>query len=699
MIAESQTARPSGSTAWWLRVGAMLLAVAAVGLPINELFGYALLVAAAIAIFSGTISARPEVWLAAIVAVTAGIAVRLAVAPPPIEEGHNVFLADGAKRPLERFLPADVHAVLQAAFDARYPPERRCDAAVPGCWRGDGFPDRAFAFSADGAIDRPAHSRRVGGIDFSDPVWLRLGVINERFYNWYGTNDLERATRDRRFFMGFRRWHLTMPWYVMYRFPTALTGSALCWRGTVLWENEQGRFDPIRHADMACRNLAPTDAGRRIFGVAIEPGSLAMRLKPTTEIRLRQFAGTATALVSVAALLLLLVRLRPRDAITPSVLLALALVVIAVDDLSFVGGLRPFDGGDDGLFYTGVGRQILESLLDGDLRAALIGGEPVFYYGGPGLRYLRALEMLLFGDTNLGYLSLILILPVIVYALMRRFLPASWVWPMALIFVAVPIGEVFGSSFFHYAKWAARGFADPAAHIFFLCGLLVIAGATREGPSPRFAAALGGGLLMALAVFVKPIVSPMVAVILGGAGLAALAQRQWSRLAGLCLGFAPFLVMPLHNWYFGQALVLFSTNMYLPEAQPMPPSAYWAALGELVRLDLHGEHLVRALRHNATWLSGPSELVPLVPLHLAAVAIVVHVAACGRGFDPWLRLLAVAAIAQYAAAMIFLSAPRYHYAMWLITGLVVGAFVHAVGLPWLRRRPVLRLQRPANRDA
>ena len=60
--------------------------------------------------------------------------------------------------------------------------------------------------------------------------------------------------------------------------------------------------------------------------------------------------------------------------------------------------------------------------MHGDIFAALRGHESVYYYGGPGLRYWRALEMLVFGDTNLGYLSLVLLLPMIVLGLFKRYL-------------------------------------------------------------------------------------------------------------------------------------------------------------------------------------------------------------------------------------------------------------------------------------
>jgi len=135
-------------------------------------------------------------------------------------------------------------------------------------------------------------------------------------------------------------------------------------------------------------------------------------------------------LAAVAALIGTLVRVRTGRMLVPAILIGLSMLVIAVDDASFLGGLRPFDGGDDGLFYDGVGRVILQKLLAGDFYGALEGGENVFYYGGPGLRYFRALEHVVFGESYLGYLSLVLLFPFLAYALFRRFLPEPW--PLAL---------------------------------------------------------------------------------------------------------------------------------------------------------------------------------------------------------------------------------------------------------------------------
>ena len=665
-----------------LKLAALAMAVAVVGLPVNNATDYALLAASAIFIFSGAVRVQKSAWLAAVAVAALAIAAQLVLAPPRIDEGHNVFLPGGGA--LERGLPADVYRHLAEEFDRQYPPTKRCKAPTEGCWLGHGFPDRPFAFSADGIFNKSDMSRSVTELDFSDPVWLRLSFINDMRYNWYPGSDVQRASRDRRFWMGVHRWHLTMPWFEMIRLPAAYAGGQLCWRGDVMWEGAEARF-ALWRGD-GCRVIEPADAGRRVVGVGIVPESLAMRLEPPLAVRLLLLGKGLLALAGVAVLALLLIRFEPRRAILPFLLVGLSALVIAIDDASFLGGMRPFDGGDDGLFYDGVAQRMLQHLLAGDVRGFLEGGEAIFYYGGPGLRYFRALEHLVFGDSYLGYLTLVLLLPFAALALFRRFLPASWALALTLMFIAVPLGELFGSTFIDYAKWAARGFADPAAYIFFIAGLALLVEAPAPAVGGKFVPALFGSLLLALGIAMKPIIAPAAAVFLGGAGLYALYRRQWPRLAGLCLGFLPVFSIALHNWVFGHALVLFSANAAHPQVLVMPPSAYAAALYELATFNFSGGNLTRALLQIPNWLSGPAETYWTVPLNAAGVAILAYVVVRGSPFDPWLRLIGAAALAQHAVALFYVATARYHFLTWFLTMLVVMVFCCQVGFDWLCRR-------------
>ncbi len=680
MILSSASRNPDGL---WRKLAALLLAIAALGLPINDLYRYALLVLAAVAILAGSVSRDRVAWFIAIAIVALTAFGQTHFPAPRIEEGHNVFIVGGRDSALERGLPAEAFRVMAAEFDARYPPDKRCEPTAFGCWRGQGFPDRAFAFSADAIYQRVPYSRRVTGIDFGDPVWQRLGFINERQYNWTGPSDIQRGKRQSRFPTLLHPWRLTMPFFVMYRLPAAFVGSRLCWQGEVLWEGADERFTRWQHLELSCRPIEAEDVGRRIFGVSIAT-PLAMSLESTFDIQLRRLVEPGLALVGICAVLLLLVRWRRGQLVLPLALIGLSLLVVLLNDASFIGGIRPFDGGDDGLVYEGTARRIVQQLLAGDFAAALEGGEKVYYYGGPGLRYVRALEHFIFGDSFLGYLSLVLALPFIVLALFRRFFSIRTALVLALIFVAVPVGALFGTTFFHYAKWAVRGFADPAAAIVFLAGLVVLLGRNPAVPDPRFAPALGAGVLFALALWLRPNLAPGAAVLLGGAGLAALWHGEFRRLAGLCVGFAPVFGMALHNWVFGHAFVLFSSNITEPANFPTPPSLYLIALGDLIRLDFAAGNISHIVRQWIGLLSGPTGSALMVPLNVAALYVVVRSGLDRRG-EPWLRAVAVAALALHSVALFYPPTDRYHYLAWFLTFLVCVCWMRVEGFDMLRR--------------
>ncbi len=310
----------------WRKLAVLLLAVAAVGLPINSLGGYALLTVLAVVTFSGEVRLDGRAWLAALAIVAVAIAGQIMLAPPRIDEGHNVFLPGGPNRALEKGLPAEVYRHMAVEFDKQYPPAKRCAPSVPGCWLGGGFPDRTFAFSADGIFHKSDLSRSVTEIDFSDPVWLRLGFINEAKYNWYPISDVQRSQRNRQFWMGLDRWRLTMPWFEMIRLPAAMVGGELCWRGELMWEGAGEHFS--LWPGQGCRTIEPADAGRRIVGIAIKPDSLAMVFTPPWQVRLLQFASWALSLAAAFGLVVALVRFKARRMVLPLILIGLSVVVV-----------------------------------------------------------------------------------------------------------------------------------------------------------------------------------------------------------------------------------------------------------------------------------------------------------------------------------------------------------------------------------
>ncbi|HEY6859491.1 MAG TPA: hypothetical protein VI358_06870, partial [Pseudolabrys sp.] len=304
----------------WRKVGALVLAVGVIGLPINNFSDYTLLVILAVAIFCGEVRAGLRAWTAAVAIVAVAALGQALLSPPRIEEGHNVFVPSAA---LERGLPRDVYRYMTANFDTQYP--QQCDPKKFGCWQNGGLPNSTFAFSADGIWRKTDFSRMVGGVEFSDPVWLRPSFVNELRYNWTTDNDVKRGTRDRRFWMGWHRWHLTMPWFELIRLPVGYAGGELCWRGTVMWEGEGEHFAAI--TDDGCRSIQAADLGKRVIGIGIKPGTLAMRLVPPWSVRLTNFGRGILLLAAATSLIAILVRVRPRRMIVPVVIIVLSVLV------------------------------------------------------------------------------------------------------------------------------------------------------------------------------------------------------------------------------------------------------------------------------------------------------------------------------------------------------------------------------------
>src|SRR4051812_18508441 len=181
-----------------LRLGVLLLAVAVLGLPINSLFKYGLLLAIAVPLFVGAV--RPQIarWIGAIALACLVTAVNALWPAPRIDQGFNLFLP-GPNLAETSGLPTDVAQALTSQFNAQYPPEKGCTDRSRPCWRPARTPrEDGFSFSADAIHDHAAFSRRVMDIGFSDPVDLRLGFVNDLEHNWPDdASDIKRFERDR----------------------------------------------------------------------------------------------------------------------------------------------------------------------------------------------------------------------------------------------------------------------------------------------------------------------------------------------------------------------------------------------------------------------------------------------------------------------------------------------------------------------
>ena len=107
------------------------------------------------------------------------------------------------------------------------------------------------------------------------------------------------------------------------------------------------------------------------------------------------------------------------------------------------------DGVGDPLLHWGFGKWITESIKLGNLYEAFLGVEKIYYFM-PGYRYFRSLEMVIFGESSiLTYFSVIL-MPSLLYFILRKFLPA--LHSLISIIILLIIVPSYAESVSHYPK-------------------------------------------------------------------------------------------------------------------------------------------------------------------------------------------------------------------------------------------------------
>ncbi|OFW02333.1 MAG: hypothetical protein A3I61_19450 [Acidobacteria bacterium RIFCSPLOWO2_02_FULL_68_18] len=655
-----------------VKLAAAVLLLPAAGPPVLETWEALALAAALFVIVCGT--CRRGWWRIPVAAavVLATLGVKGALPRADIAEGHNSFLLPEDGGPLEQGLPPEVFANWKAQFDALYPEP---EVVVANSWRAlQAGPESLYVRSSD-AIWRPAkYTRQVDTVNFRTLAAFRGGFANKLDENFWA-GDLVRED---------------MPFYVMYELTPASVGSRLRWTGQVFWEGSDGRYEEIRHDRVGERTIEPRDIGKRVYAVFF-PGQqreFEFRLVPSRTLRL---AGWAEALLTLVGLCAVALTIRPRWSAylrTVSLFLVAYYIVIAgfPEPSSARLGKSYLPHGtssDGGLGYEVHGRTMAILVGSGRVVEALQGTEPVFA-STPGMRYVRMVEKLVFGDTNHLLALLIAAVPIVVFSLMRRFIGALPAWVVTAGFVGLPLQHF---SFLQYVTNGRTGSADGIGAGVFLLGLTLVLHHEPATTQRRLAYVYAGGAALAAAMCLRPHIG------LAAAWVASVyAGRSWARkdlpaAFALAAGVSLALWVPLHNWYYGGELNLATRR----EAASLADASWQDLLRapvDVFRGRLDSGAVASARQQITTWLWSPvfsyspssSALQwPERTLRVAALVVTMWVAfawAARRQRAPAdLALVAGAALWAHAAMLVVAGLTQRYLLAWDLSVVVLIIWV------------------------
>jgi hypothetical protein len=576
--------------------------LAVLGLPLDSAGKVVAVVVAVVFLWHGTL--RNEWWRFGLALAIAAVAVTLNAFMPhtAIPVGHNLFLPGVTPDAAIREMPPPVRERMLENFLALHPKSGWCDArrelqrrglesphplktvetyaSMDLCWLNAIVSRAPYAFSPAGLFRNTEYSDVAASLDISGVQNAPLPELHAFDTAWY--------------FWRENRARIDPPIYFVFRITPETVGSRLCSRGHVYFEATRTWQDKVSEV---CKEVVPADVGARVWAYQIRPEDpLVLRLEKSAKLHLWETFRLALAYVAIVAMLLLTTKLDWKRSLSVLAWMGAAAVVIGVRAPALLQGSLKAVNERDPMIYLGLGYDILHALSVGHFSEALRGGESIYLFM-PGLRYLRALELALFGNTSYGYLLLACLLPLVLFKL-AKLAARNAIAAAALLLLFLPyLLRLFGL--------AAQGYAEPAGYLFLLVGIWLFVEKSGASPQSRNKAGqtqrislFAACLAISAAVWVRPNLVLVAVALCALAAADAIRRRCYNRMAIVAIGFAPLLLMPLHNVWFGHELVWLTRAATLSgDTLIVTPATYFGFIADLLRGSYRGTSAHDVLHH------------------------------------------------------------------------------------------------------
>ncbi len=551
-----------------------------IGLPINNHFKLSLFGISLIYISYGHYrnSININILIKSVVCLLMALFIKSNLPQLNILETHNVFLLDQQNINNIDFyrhnLPSQVFKYFSEQFNDNYLISANCDVSQPNCWKAS-VPTNQHSFNAFAADSvwqpKSDNSRSVATINISNRYDAKIGTFNDIKYNFFDppVNNIYREN---------------MPFFIIYKIPKELLGMKLYWQGDVLWpsaaSDNSTTYQLMPHRSLLPKKISDADLEKNIYisGIKNIESPIKIYLEKTIFYRLLELSEKILTIISIFIILNIFFDLNKNK-----FFLIIAAILFQLLNMFFfakplLSGMPILVGGGDGLVFYGYARLMLQNFISGNYLEVLRGLEDSFYYM-PGLRYLRLIELILFGDTFYGYLLFLLFIPIIVFNFLRSILPLK----LSLILIGlffIPWLKYFGFANIAYIKFVLTGYSETLAYgLFLLSSTMIIK--LFNNHSFFIKKFFVANFLLAIAVFLRPnLIIGSTILIFWGTWQLRSKLSVWQIIVTLS-GFSPILFMLWHNIYYANEFAVFTGKKSFYINLITPPATYWHAICEI----------------------------------------------------------------------------------------------------------------------
>jgi hypothetical protein len=502
-----------------------------------------------------------------------------------------------------------------------------------------------FFMTADGYVQGYKDKRIVRTIDIDSGIYsLRSGWINSPHYNFY--YPASPHVRE------------NLPFVVYYEITPQMKGMTLNLEGLLVFE-KNGR---LKIHDPAVKTLALQDLhiGSKLCGFGgqwDERGfnNLKIQLEKTRAYQLYDIARFLSFFFGLGLLFSGLFFIPwTVDFGIESFLLSLSAISFWLDYRHvFRWGIFA-RGGMDGVAHDGYTYWMLEKWAGGNWFEALMSPEKVFYFM-PGMRYVRFMESLLFGNAYILQVTLLIFVPLILYRFFSIFLSRIAAICLVLLTFSYMLNGM-GLSIKLYVKSLLDLYGEGFAYSLLFISLTILAKSIQK---------VGWGLvaffLLAISLSIRPNLAVFVGIIAAIHLFTTTFSRQdWLLRFLMLFGLSPLILIPLHN-VLGGEFVLVTKASQIPENLPLSPGLYFQAIGHL-------------LGFNETFNQSSRFIVHFQHVHSHYIlAWFVCLWLLFKGQTPVLRTFALATFAGLSVHFFYLPELRYLHP-YLTIAIVLGLY-------------------------
>ena len=239
----------------------------------------------------------------------------------------------------------------------------------------------------------------------------------------------------------------------------------------------------------------------------------------------------------------------------------LCLIIIGLsNNINFLNSyLYQYPGGD-GFLYLYWANLISNAFLEFNFIEFLRGGVEVFYWM-PGMRYFVGIEKIIYGNAYYLHLIILSFLPFIIRKLLNIYLPNKIVLILLISFLIFPLMHHMGFSYFQFYRYFTKVFAEPVAYTIFLIGFVRLI-YYFDNKNLLFKTLPLTCLILVISCVMRPNLSISCFILLIIPFFDLVKIRQFKILILYIISGSVIFLPLLHNYYFGGAIVLFTTAAF-----------------------------------------------------------------------------------------------------------------------------------------